>query len=394
MISTNPSTPQPEAPANVLPDRVAVLGSGGGGLTIAGELGLKGVQVMLADLPQFAGNLAAIDAAGGVKVGFRSRPAEAPGEPELVPVAGVSTDPAAAIAGVPLVIVCVPSFGHAPFAELLAPAIEDGQTILFVGEGGGAISLLAALRRAGRQPDATYGETNSLPYGGAFIQAPGVTSATRKTGGTLVAAVPSARTADVHRLARAIWPWVTPAQNAWETVLLNFNAIDDVATMLCNLGTIQRDLGPFRLWGDGATPGVANVIDAVNREYLALRSGLGLTNTLDYQDYLVEQGLVAARGATAYDTLRESLLADVQFATGPAALEHRFISEDLPYSLVLASSLGREIGVATPVIDGLIAIGSAAAGRDYAAAGRTLADWAMDGLGAAGLVRAVEAGSW
>lgn len=380
--------------SQVLPDRAVVVGSGGGGLTIAAELGLKGVEVTLADIPRFAANVQAVGDAGGVKTGFRSSPVEPADDYDFVPVAGISTDPAAAVRDVPLVIVCVPSFGHAPISEILAPALTDGQTVMFPGEGGGAISLVSVLRRSARRPDVTVAEMNSLPYGGAIVEAPARSTATRKTGATFVAAVPSTRTAAVHELAQAIWPWVTPAQNAWETVLVNFNAIDHVAAMLCNLGVIERDVGPYRLWGEGTTPGVANVIAAVDAEYLALRGQLGLVNRRRYEDYLVEQGLVAERGSSPHETINASLLAQLPFATGPGALEHRFITEDVPYSLTLASSLGRAVGVATPVVDGLIAIASAAAARDFGADGRTLADWGLEGLGPDDLVRAIEQGTW
>ena len=41
-------------------------------------------------------------------------------------------EPSTAAKGAPLVVVSVPSFGHAPFAEALAPVLEDGQTVLWM----------------------------------------------------------------------------------------------------------------------------------------------------------------------------------------------------------------------------------------------------------------------
>ena len=377
-----------------IPSDIAVIGTGGGGLTIAAELGLAGRPVVLADQPRFGTALEAVDSAGGIEVTFRSSPSDTAAESQLAPVVATSTDPVAAAALASVVIVSVPSYGHEPLATLLAPAWRDGQSVLWVGEPGGAFSAMAALRKINRRPDITAGETNSLPYAGAFVSGPGKVGATRKLGGTLVAALPSSRLDDVTRLASAIWPWVSGAENVWETLLLNFNAIDHVPAMLLNLGSIQQPEGTFTLWGTGGSPGVVNVIEALDGEYLAMRRALGLANETPYEDYLVAQGLADRKESTLFETVRSSLLARVEFACGPGALDHRFVSEDVPYSLVLASSLGRELGVATPVMDSLIVLASVASGRDYATEGRTLAGWGLDGVGSAGLRSAAEQGWW
>ncbi len=73
--------------------------------------------------------------------------------------------------------------------------------------------------------------------------------------------------------------------------------------------------------------------------------------------------------------------------TGPEALQSRYLTEDIPYALVLASSIGSELGVETPVIDGLIAIGSTMLARDFRTEGRTLATLGLAGVGVEGLRR-------
>lgn len=370
-----------------LPDRATVLGSGAGALTIAAELGVAGVDVRLADFPRFAAGLDSVAASGGVRLlcGWHGS--------TIVPVSVTSQDPASAIRETPLVIVSVPSFGHEPFAKALAPTIEDGQTLIWVGEGGGALSMAAELRRIGRRPEITLGETNTLPYG-ARLRAPGVVAAERKTGGTLVAGLPTGSGDQAFAIANEIWGWVSRAENVWETLLLNYNAIDHVATLLCNLGSVEGRSGSMLLWGEGATPGVVNVIEAVDAELLALRSALGLKDRRRYVDYLVEQGLVASAGDSLHAAIQASVLSTVPFRCGPAALESRYLTEDVPYALVLASSIGTELDVATPTIDALVGLASAATATDWRARGRSLATWELEGLGRDGLLRAVEVGWW
>ena len=56
-----------------IPDDIVIIGTGGGGLSIAADLGLAGRPVTIADQPQFASGLEAIASKGGIDVQFRSK---------------------------------------------------------------------------------------------------------------------------------------------------------------------------------------------------------------------------------------------------------------------------------------------------------------------------------
>lgn len=368
-----------------------VVGSGAGALAIAADMTLQGVDVTLCDLPRFRANLDAISTLGGIRARIRQSLAEEFPEPTVVPIAGCSDDPASAVAGGSLTVVCVPAFGHRAFANELGRSAGDGQTIIWAGEGGGAMVAVAEARRSPESAHVVHAELNTLPYV-ARLDGPGAVSATRKKGGTLIAALPAAETARVAAVAKAVWPWIRPAGSVWETVLTNFNAVDHVATFLCNLGRFETP-GTFKPWGECATPGVVRVIIAVDDEYRSLRQALGVDHATRWDQYMVEQGM-ATVGADAYETLHHGVLAGIEFQGGPDALGHRFLTEDVPYSLVLASDVGAAVGVPTPVVDGLIHIACAATGQDYKASGRTLGELGLGDRDAAGLRRAAQEGRW
>lgn len=362
---------------------VVVLGSGAGALSCSVELSLAGYQVTLADLPQFAANVEAVAERGEIRL-------KCPWHGETAaPIAATSTDPATAIKGQELIVVSVPAFGHDAFAALLAENLEDGQGVLWVGEGGGALALASALRGAKKVHIA---ETNSLPYG-ARVRGPALITASRKAGGTLVSGLPNAGN-PLPDLACQVWPWLSKGESVWETTLLNFNAIDHVPPILCNLGAIEGRSGAFLLWGEGSSPAVSRMIERVDDELLALRQELGLTDTKGYADYLVEQGFAPERKPTLHETLQSSSFAASTFACGPDALKSRYLTEDVPFALVLMASIGDELGVPTPTIDSLIHLASVAADTDFAAQGRTLADFGLAGAGRDGLVRAAAEGTW
>lgn len=363
--------------------KVAVLGSGAGALAVAADLAHVRRDVVLADLPEFAGNLAPVRERGGVRVvaglyGTRV---------ESVRVAdGVGE----AVDGSELVIVVVPCFGHEPFMRVLAPLLRKDQSLLFLGEGSGSIVARLALVAAGK-PEVGVGETNTLPFL-ARPAGPGGVTADRKTGGVLLAGLPSAVTKELLDLVSDVWPYVSAAESVWETVLVNFNAIDHVATMVANAGTLENRTGGMLLWGEGATPSVVRVIEAVDGELFAIRRGLGLSDERRYRDFLIAQGFAPDAGPDLYDVMRASKLVLGFTPTGGDGLKTRYITEDVPYALVLCASIGDEVGVETPVIDGLIAITSAMLGVDFGAEGRTLAGLGLGGGGVDGLRRFAETG--
>jgi len=358
--------------------KVAVLGSGGGALAVAADMAKSGRDVVLADLPAFAGNLRAVEEHGGVRVvsGWQG---------EVLEPVTVAEDVGSAIGGAALVIVVVPCFGHEPFMEVLGPKLDPRTHLLFVGEGSGSIVARRALAAAGNT-DVVVGETNTLPYLARPVR-PGTVTVDRKIGGVLLVGTPATGTKQLFDLVSDVWPYVSMAGSVWETVLINYNAIDHVAAMLANAGTLENRTGGMLLWGEGGTPSVVRVIEAVDGELFAIRKQLGLADDRRYRDFLIAQGFAPDAGPGLYEVVRASKLVVSYCPTGPDALQSRYLTEDIPYALVLASSIGAEVGVKTPVIDGLIAIGSAMLARDFRAEGRTLATLGLAGVGTEGLRR-------
>jgi opine dehydrogenase len=362
---------------------VAVLGSGAGALAVAADLSTSGRDPVLADLPEFAENLKPVRDQGGVRVvaglyGVR------------VEAVSVADGVAEAVQEAELVIVVVPCFGHEPFVQVLTSLLQDDQSLLFMGEGSGSLVAWRGLTAAGKTGVAV-GETNTLPYL-ARPAGPGTVTVDRKTGGVLLSGIPSSAAKGLLDSVSDVWPYVSAAESVWETVLVNFNAIDHVATMVANAGTLENRSGGMLLWGEGATPSVVRVIEAVDDELFAIRRTLSLSDGRRYRDFLIAQGFASDAGPGLYEVMRASNLVRWSAPTGPDALGTRYITEDVPYALVLAASIGDEVGVDTPVIDGLITITSVMLGRDFWREGRTLSQFGLSGIGAEGLRRFAETG--
>ena len=145
------------------------------------------------------------------------------------------------------------------------------------------------------------------------------------------------------------------------------------------------------LWGEGATPSVVRAIEAVDGELYAIRQALGLRDTA-LPRLSHRPGVRPGRRRPVRGDARQQAHPGLR-GDGAGGAETRYLTEDVPYALVLAASLGDAVGVDTPVIDGLIALTSVMLQRDFRAEGRTLATLGLGGLDAQGLRRFAETGT-
>jgi len=349
-----------------LVSKLAVLGGGAGGQSIAADMTLAGFDVSLFELPQFKDTLKPIQEKGGVEIEGISG-----ANSGFARLKKITTNIKEAIAGADLIIVSVPSYGHRPFSEHLAPHVSDGQMVAFVGEGCGSLEFTKVLRDKGIKKNIIVGETNTLPYG-ARVRGPAKVRSERKKGGTLVAAMPAKNNQIIYDALRQLWSYVTPAEHVGETILVNFNAIDHVPNFILNLGRVEGTTGEMKFWGEGTTPGVARVIEAVDNETIAMRRALGCKDLTPYKDYLYKQGFLDSIRPTTYEAIHGGRMAESIFTCGPQATQHRYITEDVPYSHVLMASIGDVVNVDTPAIDSLITLASIFNQQDYWRTGRTL----------------------
>ena len=76
----------------------------------------------------------------------------------------------------------------------------------------------------------------------------------------------------------------------------------------------------------------------------------------------------------------------------PAALDHRYLREDVGYGLVPMREIGRLLGVKTAVMDALITLAATAMAVDFGRAGLTLEKMGLAGITAAKLPALLEDG--
>ena len=93
---------------------------------------------------------------------------------------------------------------------------------------------------------------------------------------------------------------------------------------------------------------------------------------------LVVSGYCPERLENTYLTFRASQ--DFMTSPGPTTLDHRYMTEDIPYSALVVSVMGRVTGIPTPLTDAMITVCSALMDADYWTEGRTAAVLGVEGM--------------
>ena len=349
--------------------RVAVLGAGNGGVAAAFDFAQHGHEVSLYAAPEYGDNVVAVAEAGGIT---------AKGDLEgFAAIRYSGHDAGEAMAGAELVLVVGPAYATEPLAADAAPHLTDGMAVLICpASSAGAIAFKRAAGLALEDARCVVGETSTLPYA-VRVTGPGVINVFLKLStGVYLAGLPRAGTDRLYELVADVWPAVEKAESVMQTTLQNGNPVIHPAVTLLNAGLLERTGGDFLFYEEGVTESVGRLIEAVDLERQAIARALGVT-VLSEPAIGVKQGYMLEENySTGYSTAPGFLGIGAQ-----PQLDHRYLTEDVGYGLVFLSDLAARLGIATPVMDSVIAIASVVLARSF----RDEARRTLDTLGLGGL---------
>ena len=342
-----------------------VMGAGHGGLAMAGHLAVKGFEVRLYNRTD--ARLEAIRAMGGIEI-------TTPEGSSFGRVTAASDDSGTMLEGADVVMVVVPATAHAFMAEKCAPHLKDGQVVVLnPGRTFGAIDFRQTLRRHGCTASVIVAETQSFIYASRVL-GPAQARIFGVKNSIPLATINAHQIPDCLAVVRQAYPQFIPGDNTLKTSFNNIGAVFHPVIMLLNTGWVE-DPADFEFYFQGATPSVARVLEEADRERVAVAAALGI------QAFTAREWLYLS-----YDAVGRSVHAAIHANPGyrgilaPHVMEMRYLTEEIPCSLVPMASVGQKFGVATPVMDSLIRLASVMHERDYWAEGRT-----VDALGIAQL---------
>lgn len=360
--------------------KIAILGAGSGGLAMSAELSQVGYEVNLYEHPAVVDNLKQIIEKGGINLIAHT----AAGEPLVLPAGGktgfvkitrkVTSNMQEAVEGVDLIMLVVPAYVRESFIRLLAPHVEDGQIIVVWPGYFGAILTANIFKDIGVEKDVTICETESLIYA-CETTGPAQIFVKGKKDKLSFAVLPASRTVETIEHLKKIYPQLVPARNVLETTFSNPDSIIHPQSILLNMYRVERKFYPYFESIGGLmysnydiTPGMAKVMEAVDREKIALGEKFGL-KIATLKDTIF--AFYGATGKDLYETILNCYVYQAQ--TGPTSLKHHnYVAQDIPFGLVPFAFLGEQIGVPVPTIKGMVAIACAATDNDYWRKGLTM----------------------
>jgi opine dehydrogenase len=354
---------------------VAVLGGGNGGCAMAADLSARGHAVHLYEHPDFARGIAAILERRAIRM------TGALGDRD-VPIHLVTTDLEAAITGVDLIHVVVPSTAQELFLTALARVVRPSHTVVVWAGRFGALEFLRLMRKQSPQGKLPLiVEVDTLPYG-ARKPAPDTVRILYTSTRLIAGAIPASRSAEAADLLRRFHPEMGAVANVLAAAFCNPALVVYGIGALLNAARIEHMKGEFFLFSEGITPAVAAVMRAAYEEMMQVAKAYDCEiPTFPAEAF---DGPLSLEGACF-----ESPQGAAGFAAmdGPRDVRGRYMMENIGDALAPIAELGAKAGVKTPLLDALVTLGSTVCGVDFRTQGRNLARL---GMGSASVREIVE----
>ncbi len=358
---------------------ITVIGAGHGGKAMAAEMASRGFSVTLYN--RSPERLDVIAMRGGVELRTEE------GREVFATLRAATSDPEAAVKDADLIMIAIPASGHYDVGVTFAPYLRDDQVVVLnPGRTGGALEFRAALDHGGCACHPIICEAETFLFAARSL-GPAESQIFRTKYSVPLAAFPATRTQAALDVVRTVYPQFIPAKNVLHTSMNNMGAIFHPALSLLNAGWIEATQGDFEFYMDGVTPATARVLSALDRERVTVAAAIGVRaqSALEWLDRAY-----AATGDGLYEAMHAN--SGYKGIKAPNRLQHRYIFEDVPCSLVPVALIGQQYGVETVTIHAMIALANIVHGTDYLHKGRTLEHLGIRGLSVTELHHYVETG--
>ena len=258
-----------------------------------------------------------------------------------------------------VILVALPGYGHKAVFDAIAPHLRDGQPIIISSHmsfGALYLSRLLAERGIGA-PIIAWGTTATTGRQPSFVDA----SVNTVRDLIDMCAVPDAASDEGLALCRRLFGNRFRQRDGLLAIALsNLNPQSHMGIALCNMTRMEHG----ETWSQGfnVTPNVGRLLEALDRERLAIADALGLSVRNIFEHFHLSFHVPQS----SVSDMNQQMHKEGRVGAGPTTADSRYVTEDVPYGLCVTVALGALTGREATLHQAGVAILSALYGRDFA----------------------------
>lgn len=368
-------------------EKITIIGGGNGGFAAAADLTIRGNQVTLFELPQFAAGLAEAIKRGGIEM-------EAfPGnglEGGFANIHKFTTNIKEAVDASDILMVIAPSYSLNTMAPLIVPYLRDGQIVaLCPGNFGGALFFYNQLKKSGNPAKVWFADFSCMMY-----------ATRKKTPSSVwvrgykhnlgVAILPGKGGDAAFERLKGIYPYIKKYSNTIVTGMSNINTTLHTSLMLLNAACIDNQEDRLFYRECTTAPSLDNLLEALDKErqQLNVLDGVYVPSLVEIvKDWYGHQGAVG-------DTMVElqHSLPHFAYSPMPKTMNYRYVTEDVPYGLIPCATFLEQMGFKHKLFSALADILCAVCGKDFYKEARTMEELGIAGMDINRLLEYMETG--
>lgn len=364
--------------------KIAVLGSGNGGHIFAADLSLAGHTVFwckLGDYTNASWNKVKRDHM--LRLKGKTMAATNNGK---VKIHMMTNSIKQAVENASHIFVATTANRHLEYIQALLQCKLKGKTIIFFPGRHACLLFKRQLDLRGLKQNFVLAESSCFPYV-TRISKPGVIHSIGFKNKLPLAAFPANATQSVIDSIKTVTPIVMPVKNVLVTSLIDHCCIMHPLAILKNASKIQSSAGQKIIPFYGYNSDIGALADAADREKLQLLQQLN-ADILSIPDILAL--FYDAKGTSTYDCIT-TVSYYGQFSL-PNNINNRYLTEDIPFSLVPMYHLACKFGINPNYISMIISEAGALLDIDFMTKGYSLSELGIDGLSLQQLQRYLQNG--
>ncbi len=285
----------------------------------------------------------------------------------------VAANAAELAAGADVLVIALPAYGHKTVLDAIAPYVTAEQTVVFSSHASfGALYLSRLL--AERGVVATIVAWGTTAVSGRQLSPTSVNVNTIRKQVDL-ATVPASRSAAGLAVCKDLFgDRFLDRGSLMAIALSNLNPQNHMGIALGNMTRMER--GESWSQGQNVTPNVGRLLEDLDQERIAIATKLGLDVRNIFQHFHLSFHVPMSSISQMNQEMHEA----GNGGSGPTTADSRYVTEDVPFGLVMTAKIGRLAGYPAELHEAGVRIFSAMYGRDFTAENDLLTALQLDAM--------------